>query len=182
MKKKELRKIYREKRIALSNKERNDFSEKIFASLSTLIDIKGKVVSIFAPIERFAEINTYPLLIANESTFVLPVMKGDDLIHVQFEEMKQLKVNDWGIPEPDYGNRFTPQEIDIVIVPMLVFDPRGYRVGYGKGFYDQFLAQCSADCKFIGVSIFEPIERIEDIHEKDIPLHQIITPNKVYHF
>ncbi|MEO9532115.1 MAG: 5-formyltetrahydrofolate cyclo-ligase [Crocinitomicaceae bacterium] len=182
MKKKELRKIYKEKRTALTNKERNQYSEKILDSLKDLVNLKGKVVSVFAPIERFAEINTYPLLVAKESTFVLPVMKGDDLIHVQFEELKQLEVNDWGIPEPTYGEDFDPQAIDIVIVPMLVFDLKGYRVGYGKGFYDQFLAQCRKDAQFIGLSIFDPIECIEDVHENDVQLHQIITPSKVYRF
>ena len=182
MKKAELRKLYKSKRTALSNTERNEASVKIFELLDTQVVLKGKVVSIFAPIERFAEINTYPLLQANESTFVMPVMNGETLKHVVFEEMSQLKVTDWGIPEPTHGKELDPKEIEVVIVPMLVFDLEGFRVGYGKGFYDKFLAKCSDNTQFIGVSIFDPINKIEDTHENDVPLHKVITPSKVYSF
>jgi 5-formyltetrahydrofolate cyclo-ligase len=180
--KKELRKLYKNKRNSLGTAQVNEFSEQILKNLHKEIDLRAKVVSIFAPIDRFSEINTYPLLIENKSTFVLPVMKGNDLVHVKFEGLEQLKVTDWGIPEPAYGEELKPCEIDVVIVPMLVFDVKGYRVGYGKGFYDQFLVQCKKDTKFIGLSIFEPIDKIDDLHAGDIPLHQVITPKLVYKF
>ena len=70
----------------------------------------------------------------------------------------------------------------MVLVPLLAFDSKGYRVGYGKGFYDRFLKQCRNDCVKIGLSYFEPIDAINDAGEFDVPLDFCITPQKAYVF
>ena len=72
--------------------------------------------------------------------------------------------------------------IDIVITPLLAFDPKGYRVGYGKGFYDRFFASLHKDAKRIGISLFKPCKGIENINEYDVPLTHCVTPNKTYYF
>ena len=64
----------------------------------------------------------------------------------------------------------------------MAFDLKGYRVGYGKGFYDRFFASLHEDTKRIGISIFEPCKDIEDINEHDIPLTHCVTSNKTYSF
>jgi 5-formyltetrahydrofolate cyclo-ligase len=95
----------------------------------------------------------------------------------------QLAVNQWGINEPIAGDELTNLHlIDVVLVPLLVADSRGYRVGYGKGFYDRFLPQCKPGTQFIGLSFFEPIERIADIDAFDAPLTQLITPTQIIRF
>ena len=70
----------------------------------------------------------------------------------------------------------------MVILPLLAFDQQGYRVGYGKGFYDKFLSGCREDCLKVGFSYFEPIETIDDCNEFDVPLDLCITPQNVYVF
>jgi 5-formyltetrahydrofolate cyclo-ligase len=72
--------------------------------------------------------------------------------------------------------------IDVVITPLLAFDLKGYRVGYGKGFYDRFFASLHNDAKRIGISLFGPCSDIENITELDIPLTHCVTPNKTYTF
>jgi 5-formyltetrahydrofolate cyclo-ligase len=64
----------------------------------------------------------------------------------------------------------------------LCFDLRGFRVGYGKGFYDRFLKKCRADCKKIGLSFFEPVKEISDIEEFDVALNFAVTPQEIYNF
>jgi 5-formyltetrahydrofolate cyclo-ligase len=66
--------------------------------------------------------------------------------------------------------------IDLVIVPLVCVDKSGHRVGYGKGFYDRFLKQVRTDCVKVGLSYFEPVERIDDVHEGDVRLDFVITP------
>ena len=68
----------------------------------------------------------------------------------------------------------------MVLVPLLAFDTKGYRVGYGKGFYDRFLSKI--DVKKVGISLFEAVECIADVHEDDIRLDLCITPKQIYSF
>ena len=157
-------------------------SESIVQNCISKFDLRGKHISIFLPIERFREILTWKLLDEN-ATFYLPVVKKDrKLVHIRFDSKDQLKESEWGIPEPIYGEEFDPSVLDIVLVPLLAIDQGGHRVGYGAGFYDSFLSVCRKDCRFVGLSYYDPIERIEDRLETDIPLHFCITPGELIEF
>jgi 5-formyltetrahydrofolate cyclo-ligase len=92
------------------------------------------------------------------------------------------RFDSWGIPEPVGGATASPSEADMVFVPLLAFDPSGHRVGYGKGYYDRFLAECRTDCLRIGISWFGPVDAIDDLRPEDIPLHICITPERSYAF
>lgn len=70
----------------------------------------------------------------------------------------------------------------MVFVPLLAFDKNGDRVGYGKGFYDKFLKECKPEIIKIGLSFFEPEEKIDGIFEEDIKLDYCVTPNEIYTF
>lgn len=87
-----------------------------------------------------------------------------------------------GIPEPVGGTVTEPSEIDLILMPLLAFDKRGHRVGYGKGFYDRFLRSCRADCIKAGLSLFPPEEKIDDVAEFDQPMTMAITPESVFRF
>lgn len=187
MTKSECRKIYTEKRKKLSDSTLKLESERILIRLTEIIDFKNKTVSLFLPIQSKREVDTYPLLeLKNELNvrFVLPVadFETNNMLHYLYENPEQLSISEYGIPEPIYGTQIDATEIDIVLIPLLCFDQQGYRVGYGKGFYDRFLSSCRSDCKFIGLSLFEPIEIISDITKYDIALHLSITPLHDYSF
>jgi 5-formyltetrahydrofolate cyclo-ligase len=68
------------------------------------------------------------------------------------------------------------------LVPLLAYDLKGNRVGYGKGYYDRFLAECRPDALKIGFSYFEPEEQINDTEDFDIPLNYCVTPHRCYEF
>jgi len=87
-----------------------------------------------------------------------------------------------GIPEPQNGLTVPPSEIEVVFIPLLAYDKKGHRVGYGKGFYDRFLSKCKPNTLKIGLSLFEPEEKIEGLDATDIPLDYCVTPVKVYEF
>ena len=100
-----------------------------------------------------------------------------------FDE-KKLVENKWGILEPSRENqdKIEPKEIDLVIIPLLIFDKNGNRVGYGKGFYDRFLQQCNPKTLKIGICLEDPIEMIKDVDKFDVKMNFCITPNKIYRF
>ena len=91
-----------------------------------------------------------------------------------------LVENEWGIREPGAGEIFEPQIVDLVIVPGVCFDEQCHRVGYGKGFYDRFLRKCRPDCVKIGLSFFEPVAEIADIHAGDVRLDFFVSPGGLF--
>ena len=114
--------------------------------------------------------------------YVLPGTK--EMEHYLLTETSILIPNQWNIPEPDpqTSKRIEPWQINVVLVPLLAFDQRGFRVGYGGGYYDRFLKECRDDVVKIGLSFFGPVEAITDTDLYDIPLNSCITPDQVYRF
>lgn len=99
-----------------------------------------------------------------------------------YKESEEIQYNDWGIAEPKSTEMVEPISVDAVIVPLIGFDLRGHRIGYGKGFYDKYFENYPKHRPRIGVSYFEPISNIEDTHEFDVPLTHCITPWNSYEF
>lgn len=106
----------------------------------------------------------------------------DFLQHIEMNNNTLLQINRWGIPEAVGDEFIDEKKLDIVLVPMLCFDERGFRVGYGKGFYDKFLSKCREDCLKVGLSFFAPVDEIEDINDFDVKLDYCITPQKIWEF
>jgi 5-formyltetrahydrofolate cyclo-ligase len=98
------------------------------------------------------------------------------------EEHGLFAKNKYNILEPIGNYIIPPDEIDLVFVPLIAFDRLGYRVGYGKGYYDRYLRRCRKDVITIGFSFFEPIDAILDIDQFDVPLRYCITPSRLYEF
>ncbi len=188
--KKELRKLYLEKRSALSAAERRDRSERIADALLRRFDLTQiKFLHSFLPIERFKEIDTRLILAKIGRDFprietIAPRVDAasGELVHLRLTPHSVLIKNAWQIEEPGGDEFVAPAAIDLVLVPLLCFDREGFRVGYGKGFYDKFLKKCRADCLKIGLSFFPPEEKIDDTHAFDVRLDFCLTPNEIFVF
>ena len=188
MNKKELRKEYFRRRMALSEAEFNELNDALCNTFFSNVPMNEiGVIHTFLPIEKNREVDTWCIIdrLQKEHPHVrIAVPRIDNqnaaLEHYFFEDREQLKTNTWGIPEPVKGVPAAIESIDAVLVPLLAFDKQGHRLGYGRGFYDRFLSGCKPGCKKIGLSFFEVEERIDDISEKDIPLDIIVTPKSVY--
>lgn len=90
--------------------------------------------------------------------------------------------NTFGILEPSSGETLQPDQFDLVFVPLVAVEQRGYRVGYGKGYYDRFLSACKKEVTTVGFSFFEPLPSIDDLEAHDVPLSFCITPFHTYAF
>lgn len=176
-----LRKIYLEKRLALTDEEYEKRNQQLIEKLFTTVDFNiVKYLHIFLPISKFREVNTWPIIDSIQAQYpsikiAIPKVKGNDLAHYLYESKKQLKISKWGIEEPSYGTQVTPELFDVVLVPLLIADKHGNRIGYGKGYYDRFLPQCKLSCKVIGLSLFPTIDTLECISATDIALDKIIV-------
>jgi 5-formyltetrahydrofolate cyclo-ligase len=187
MLKSEIRKAFKQRRKFVTPFELNRISEVCTKIVLERFDFNGKIASVFLPIEKLKEINTYELLeeiLARGGTIALSKSDFNDnsLIHYKYEKTSQLEVNSFGIPEPKYGDVIQDVLLDFVFVPLLAINNSGHRVGYGKGFYDKLLSKCKPNCLFIGLNIFDEFIIIDDINPMDVPLHYCITPNGFYDF
>jgi 5-formyltetrahydrofolate cyclo-ligase len=189
MLKKEIRKLFREKRMLLSETERVKLDDLMLIQFQSAgIPFIHSLLS-YWPIEENNEPDThlfteflkfknpelsvcYP--VADFSTGNMKAVATD--IDTPFTK-KELNIY-----EPQSDNFIEPDELDMIFVPLLAFDQKGYRVGYGKGFYDKYLGDCREDCIKTGFSYFEPVSSIHDRHDFDVPLDLCITPQNVYVF
>lgn len=186
--KSELRNYFKEKRKLLSVEEVNNLSFMIFERFFQFFTPKNENIHTFLPISSKNEINTFLLLnqLFEQTNCKVITSKADfekdSLEHFYISKNTKFETDSYGIPVPNSNALAKVEEIDWVIIPLLAFDEKGHRVGYGKGFYDKFLSLCKPNTKKIGISFFEPVKKIDDVSPFDIQLNYCITPNKLYHF
>lgn len=129
------------------------------------------------------EINTQSMLkiaVKSKRVLVPKVVDNSTMIPVLITDFNQLTKGKYGILEPTLSSIHAYQEdIDIVLVPAIVFDKQGYRIGYGKGYYDNFLRHTQA--LYIGLCMdFQIIDHLP-YDEWDIPVHSIISEKRIIH-
>lgn len=187
MTKAELRTLYRARRMQLTPGELDRLSETIVEQTLKHFQLEEKTISLFLPIERQREVNTYLLWERAKNIgarVAVPKTNFENLEmrHYLFESTDQLEINEKGIPEPKKGKLIAADRFDIVFVPLLAIDKSGNRVGYGKGFYDRFLRKCAPSCQFIGLHYFDLEESISDVLPTDVRLNAVVTPEKIVRF
>jgi 5-formyltetrahydrofolate cyclo-ligase len=187
--KKEARKLFRERRIALEQSEKEKSDDLLLIQFQTVSLPFISTLLSYWPIGENNEPNTHLftefLKFRNpELRLAYPVVDFEALVlnAVSTDIDTPFGKTRFNLYEPAEGDIIPPSEIELVFVPLLIFDQEGYRVGYGRGFYDKFLALCNPDCLKIGFSYFEPIDAIEDRQDFDVPLDLGITPQAVYVF
>lgn len=186
MQKSELRKAYRLKRENLSLDTIQNQSLKISNNILQMKIWSFLYYHLFISITENKEIDTsyiLTLLQGKDKNVIIPkTISNNKLENYLLTDTTVFKKNTWNIPEPVDGILIPEKQLDVVFVPLLAYDLKGNRVGYGKGFYDNFLEKCKPAVLKIGLSFFEPEEEIADISSHDISLDYCVTPEKVYEF
>jgi len=170
-----------EARLAIPGDRREEMGERIAQRLEEAIgDPAGLVVSAYWPFR--GEPDLKPLLkrlAAKGATTALPVVvkKAHPLIFRAWKSGDRIERGVWNIPIPADGAEVVP---DVVISPVVGFDPLCYRLGYGGGFFDRTLASLLPHRpRVFGVGY--AMQAIPTIHPQpyDIPMDVIVTETEI---
>jgi len=189
MKKQELRNIFKEKRKALTVHDIEKFNDLILINFQKLKLPFINCAHTYIASLKLGEPDTATII--RYLQFKNPLIKivipkidihSGKMVHYHFDKGVEMITNTYGIDEPKEGNLISENEIDLVLIPLLAFDKKGYRVGFGKGYYDKFLSRCKPNVIKAGLSFFDPVDEIKDISGFDIPLNFCITPKETFSF
>ena len=152
---------------------------KIFKEIKKNIS-KKKIVGGYYPVNF--EINILEFLEKLEIKGVqlcLPVVKKDNKMDFYSWSTKNLlKLNKYGIPEPEQIKKVYP---DIILIPLVAFDSRLYRIGYGGGYYDRYIEKLSNKKNLLKIGIAHSCQKINRVptNKYDKKLDIIITEKYV---
>jgi 5-formyltetrahydrofolate cyclo-ligase len=188
MQKAELRQIYLEARRNLTETEKKQKSAAVAARFFARFDLsRVDFLHCFLSIERFGEIDTRPIFerVWREHPRIVTVVPRVDRRRGELENLiyapeTKMVAGAWQIAEPAHDETVAAEKLDLVLVPLICFDLKGHRVGYGKGYYDRLLRKCRPDCLKIGVSQFPPVDEISDLHAGDEKLDWCVTPEELF--
>lgn len=163
-------------RLATSPGERREAADRVAAALDGLVDPRpGMVVSLYWPFRGELDLRGWMgRAVERGARAALPVVvaRARPLVFREWRPGCRMARGVWNIPEPADGEVLTP---DVVLAPLVGFDPDGYRLGYGGGFFDRTLAAISPRARAIGVG--HGVEAIPTIYPQphDIPMDAIVT-------
>ena len=187
MLKKELRKKYKDLRNLLSSQEIDKLSLQCFKNLLDNIQLAGKNIGVFLPIEHAKEPNIF--LFLNEfnllQTQIYAPISNQETFEMDFYRIlskQDLSIGAFRIPEPTKTQKIAPIDLDVILLPLLAFDRSGHRIGYGKGFYDRYLNRTKKELIKIGISLFDNFDTFDDVDSFDVPMTYCSTPQRFIDF
>jgi 5-formyltetrahydrofolate cyclo-ligase len=142
------------------------------------------IISAYMPIRtEVSPIPTMERMVTRGRKICVPVIVGEG-VPLEFHEWTpdtEMVAGAFGAAIPKDGKRLIP---DIVITPLLAFDPHGYRMGYGGGFYDRSFEQISAvkEVKAVGYAYSDQEVLLVPREATDFPLNAVITEKGILSF
>lgn len=122
------------------------------------------------------EVRTEPILrqaLADGKQVAVPKVYGEEMKFLYITDLERVEKGYAGIPEPIDDGPVAEDTTALVLMPGLVFDPEGHRIGYGGGFYDRFLAEEPGHPTLALCYDFQMLPKLET-EEFDIPVDWVI--------
>ncbi len=159
-----LRAKARASREAISQERKNQAAKSIYEQLCIRLGSFSLILS-FAPLKGEIDLWQLNQLLAQEKRLALPKRKEQALEAFLVHDLSQLEHGSFGIlePVPMLCEEIPLEKIECVLVPGLLFDRLGHRLGYGKGFYDRLLEKLPLHTRKWGIG-FE-----EQLYQQDLP-------------
>ena len=179
MKKSQIRKIILNKRLNFNLKDRKINYLNLIKLLKTVS--KNKKIGLYYPIgTEISTIEIIQYLRKKKYIISLPVLeKNSRMSFYEWNERSPLKINNFGIPEPIKFKKIKPTTL---IIPIVAFDAKLNRLGYGGGFYDRFIGKLEKTKKILKIGLALSCQKINKvpINKFDKKMNYIFTENKVY--
>ncbi len=183
MNKSELREYYSQKRSSLNNLEIKKLNNIIFSKfINSNIYKNSNKIMIYISFD--SEIDTHRLInqiLSDGKRVIVPITdsKNNKLIPSELYSMEELELGFYNIltPKTEFIRVFDKTKLDLIIVPGIVFDKTGYRLGYGGGYYDKFLHDLKNIPK---ISLCYDFQLIDSVPKEsyDIPVNYILTDKR----
>jgi len=167
------------KRKGLSLREKSTKDRKISLGLMSLPEFeRAGVILLYHAIAGEPDLTPVFMRILREGRrLVLPKVSGRDLELIAVEDLSSLSRGAFGILQPQEGERVSPMDLDVAVVPGIAFDRECYRLGFGKGYYDRLLKEVRAPKVGVAYS-FQVLDRVPR-DEWDEPVSILITEEEV---
>lgn len=175
MDKKELRRMIREKKRAMTPQEIEQRSEAL-ARLFAASEAYKNAKTIYGYLPYNQEVRTVPMLehaLKDGKKVAVPKCYGDEMKFIYMDDLSKVAPGYAGIPEPIADDPVADDETALVLMPGLAFDPQGHRVGYGGGFYDKFLSSEPNHPTLALCYDFQMLPVLE-VEEHDIPVDTVL--------
>ncbi|OGO95714.1 MAG: 5-formyltetrahydrofolate cyclo-ligase [Coxiella sp. RIFCSPHIGHO2_12_FULL_44_14] len=192
--KKHIRQLLRQQRHQLSFQEKTIAAEKIMQQLLALPEFQScHHLACYVAHDNEVDLHAMIHTVTTEEKryYYLPVLDLHNPHRLEFYTYQSgdtLITNRYGIPEPDitHQQRIAPQELAIVLVPLVAFDEYGHRIGRGAGYYDRtfaFLLETPRRTRPLLIGLAYDFQQVEPIEPDswDITLNKIITEKRTYH-
>jgi 5-formyltetrahydrofolate cyclo-ligase len=144
----------------------------------------AECLGLYSPVRN--EVNTDSIFdsargLGKRVAFPITSKSVGELFFFEVEDLKELSVGTFGINEPPSLKKsfISPDKIDLLIMPGVVFDEKGYRVGYGGGYYDRLTGE--NDFRAVKAALAFDMQIVEDLpaepHDKKVDY--IITESRM---
>jgi 5-formyltetrahydrofolate cyclo-ligase len=162
--------------IRLSSKITTRFLKELLPSL-------GPVKSVMAYMPIQSEVKTARAINSLLSMGVnvhVPCIRGNEITPAVYTKKCRLVSGPFRIKEPAKKKTVgSPKNLDVVIVPGIVFDMVGHRIGFGKGYYDRFLKRLSKDAVKVGFSFEKQLVPAIPHESHDVHMNYIVTEKRI---
>ena len=175
MDKKELRRMIREKKRAMTETEIAEKSAAL-ARLFASSEAYRSAQAVYGYMPYNQEVRTVPMLeqaLRDGKRVAIPKCYGDEMRFIWMEDLSEVEKGYAGIPEPVADGPVADDPAALVLMPGLAFDPEGRRIGYGGGFYDRFLAEEPNHPTLALCYDFQMLPHLET-EEFDIPVDTVL--------
>ncbi|MFT5218375.1 MAG: 5-formyltetrahydrofolate cyclo-ligase [Planctomycetota bacterium] len=184
----ELRQRNRQLRAALDSDAREQAGKRLFERISVMDEFlqAERIATYFAVNGEIDLTAIIDFALACGKQVYLPNLDRQSLRFSPYFHDQKMRINKFKLPEPDVGDdeMIEPDQLNLVLAPLVVFDADGNRIGMGGGFYDRsFAFRKNPDCSLpLLIGVAHELQRVDSIlpEDWDVPLDRVVTDQASY--